>query len=155
MNGIADELYYTTKCHISFPLLPRSTSCQHQYLTSWESSRRLPEPPPAQSCGPLSIHHLQGRNPDILHLLSYTWHQPLARNQAFHQPVRYLSKPNTPAIIIHVYLAAVSHLHLAHGFSSPVPNNPALNLGSSTPQAQENASHHWYAGAASTGIEHK
>ena len=32
----------------------------------------------------------------VLHLLSYTRHQPFARNQAFHQPVCRLSKPNTP-----------------------------------------------------------
>ena len=88
--------YHATRSHVSFPLLPRPTGCQHQCLTSWESSRRPPEPPPAQSCGPLNIHHLQGRDPEVLHLLSYTWHQPLARNQAFHQPVCCLSKPNTP-----------------------------------------------------------
>ena len=95
LNCIAMH-YHATRSHVSFPLLPRPTSCQHQCLTSWESSRRSPEPPTAQSCGPLNIHHLQGRDPEILHLLSHTQHQPLTRNQAFNQPVRCLAKPNTP-----------------------------------------------------------
>ena len=39
----------------------------------------------------------------------------------------YLSQ-TLQANTIQVYLAAVSHLHLIHGFSSPVHNNPMLNL---------------------------
>ena len=41
--------------------------------------------------------------------------------------VAYLSQ-TLQANIIQLYLAAVSHLHLIHGFSSPVHNNPMLNL---------------------------
>ena len=39
----------------------------------------------------------------------------------------YLSQ-TLQASTIQVYLAAVSHLHLTHGFSSPVHNDPTLNL---------------------------
>ena len=39
----------------------------------------------------------------------------------------YLSQ-TLQANTIQVYLAAISHLHLTHGFSSPVHNNPTLNL---------------------------
>ena len=39
----------------------------------------------------------------------------------------YLSQ-TLQANTIQVYQAAISHLHLTHGFSSPVHNNPTLNL---------------------------
>ena len=39
----------------------------------------------------------------------------------------YLSQ-TLQANTIQVYMAGISHLHLTHGFSSPVHNNPTLNL---------------------------
>ena len=36
-----------SKCHASFPLPPRPTSCPRLYLRSWQSSRRPPQTPPA------------------------------------------------------------------------------------------------------------
>ena len=45
-------------------------NCPHQCLRSWQSSRRSPETPPPQSCGPFNVHHLQGRDQAVLRLPS-------------------------------------------------------------------------------------
>ena len=52
----------------------------------------------------------------------------------------YLSQ-TLQAKTIKVYLAAVSHLHLIHGFSSPVHNNPTLNLAIQGIQCSQGPAH--------------
>ena len=58
-------------------------NCPHQCL---KSSERLLETPPPQSCGPFSVHHLQGRMRNyyaFCHKFNLT---TLPQNQALHQP---------------------------------------------------------------------
>ena len=130
LNCIVDALS-CNRSHVSFPLLPRPTSCQHQCLPSWESSRRPPEPPPHlhRAMAPsTSTTYRAGirKYYTFCHTLGIT---PLpGTKHSINLFAAYLSRRKLQANTIRVYLAAVSHLHLTQGYCSPAHNNPMLNL---------------------------
>ena len=69
-------------------------NCPHQCLKSWQSSRRSPETPPPQSCGPFNIHPYRAgirKYYAFCHKFNLT---TLPRNQALHQPFYWVSQSN-------------------------------------------------------------
>ena len=117
LNCIADALSRNQNVMLLFPRL---------YLRSWQSSRKLPETPPANV-----LWHTQHPPPTGQGSGSTTPSAPSSPLLGSKHPINlyaaYLSQV-LQANTIQVYLAAVTHLHLTHGFSSLAHNNPTLNL---------------------------
>eukprot|EP00731_Ephydatia_muelleri_P036952 Em0362g2a len=76
---------------------------------------------------------LEGRLRHLLHRAvapstSTTYRAGIRKVQAHHQSLAAYLSQVLQANTTQVYLAAVTHLHLTRGFSSPAHNNPTLNL---------------------------
>ena len=131
--------------HVHTLTSPLSTTFNY---TLWPPTLCQHPLPTGQGCSSI---HLLSYTRHTLDLLLYTRHQPLARSQAFNLPVCCLSKSNTPG----QHHSGVPGRHQSptpypwvqqSSASQPnaEPSHPRHTAfsRSSTPQAQETASHH-------------